>query len=66
MPRELSSAGREEVALALILLRDFKSEGRFDVDVTRTILVLADHLGVRAEYERLLPHIPPMHIEPRA
>jgi hypothetical protein len=61
----LSEAGREEVALALLLLKDFKCEGRFDPDITMRIFTLAKYLGVYAELERLLSKIPPMRIEPR-
>ena len=62
---QLSQSGKEELALALLLLRDFKSEGRFDVDVTRTVLKLALHLGILKEYETLMSQVPPMKVVPR-
>jgi len=61
----LSSAGREQVALALILLKDFKCEGRFDLEITKMIIELAQHLGVMAEYDKLQSVVPPMKITPR-
>ncbi len=61
----LSKDGRDQVALALILLKDLKAKGRFDAEVTIMICGLADHLGVRTELDDLLSKIPPMKIEPR-
>lgn len=63
--KTLSKAGREEVALALLLLKDFKCKGIFDVDIILSILELAEHLGVRTEYDKILSQVPPMKIEPR-
>lgn len=63
--KELTPAGKEQVAAALILLKDWKCEGKFDVEVTLTVLGLAEALGVKAEYEKLMPTFPVMRIEPR-
>lgn len=63
--KKLSEGGREQVALALILLKDFKCDGRFDVDQTLAVLQLAEHLGVAKEYYKLMPQIPPMKIVER-
>ena len=63
--KKLSEAGREQVAMALILLKDWKCKGKFDADVTISILGLADHLEVRAEFDKLMPIVPPMKIEKR-
>ena len=62
---ELSDAGKRELALALILWRDFKSEGLFDVEVVTQMLGLADHVGVRSQVEEMLSQVPPMEIRPR-
>lgn len=62
---DLSEGGREELALALILWKDFKSAGKFDSDVTLMALEFADLLGVRAQMEKLLPKLSVMRIEPR-
>jgi hypothetical protein len=63
--RELSEAGKEEIALALLLLKDFKSQGKMDLEVSLMIIGLADHLGVRAQFDKLMPIVPPMRIVPR-
>jgi len=62
---ERTQAWREEVALALILWRDFKSPGKCDPLVVSTMFRLADDLGVRAELEDMQSKVPPMKIEPR-
>jgi hypothetical protein len=64
MKATLTPEGREDLAFALLLLKDFKSKGRFDPDITIQI-GLAKALGVSAEYDKLLTVIPPMRIEPR-
>ena len=61
----LSQAGKEELALALLLLKDFKSEGRFDPEITLSVLKIANHLGVLKEFETLMTQIPPMKVVPR-
>lgn len=63
--KQLNEDGKNQVAVALILLKDWKCKGKFDVDITIMILGLADHLGVRTEYDKLMPLIPSMKIEPR-
>ena len=63
--KELTPEGREELALALVLLKDFKSDGKWDPDITLQILSMADFVGVKSEFEKMLTQIPPMKIEPR-
>lgn len=65
MPLVLTTEGRQDLALALIFLKDFKSAGLFDIQVTEQMIKMAELLGVRAEFEDLLSKIPPMRIEPR-
>ena len=65
MTTNLSDAGKEEVALALILWRDFKSQGRYDPEIVKQMLELARFIGVLEQIEALLPRVPPMKIEPR-
>jgi len=36
--KDLSEAGREELALALLLWKDFKSGGKCDLDITLAAL----------------------------
>jgi hypothetical protein len=64
-PAKLTEQGREELALALLLLKDFKCEGKFDGQVTMNILKLAKELGVLTQLEKLMTKIPPMRIVPR-
>lgn len=61
----LSEAGKQELALALILWKDFKSDGKFDVEILKIALELAEMLGVMDQYNDLQAKIPPMRITPR-
>lgn len=65
MDNGLSKSGREQVAVALILLKDFKCDGKFDVDTTMAIIKLAEHLGVGQEFRDLQSKVPPMKIVER-
>lgn len=65
---KLSKAGKEELALALILLKDFKSQEQkkvLDVKLILMIKELAAYVGVEKEYDELLSKVPPMLIKPR-
>jgi hypothetical protein len=62
---ELNESGKEQVALALILLKDYKTEGKMDLEITKMVIELAQHLEVLDQYNKLLPIIPPMNIKPR-
>lgn len=62
---QMSQAGREELALALLLWKDFKSDGRLDIEISTQAFKFAEMLGVRAEFETLMPKLPPMKIVPR-
>jgi hypothetical protein len=62
---ELSEKGKLEVATALLLLKDFQCQGRFDVDITKKIIDLAKYLDVFEQYEKVLSILPPMKISPR-
>ena len=61
----LIQAGKEELALAVILWKDFKSQGKMDIEITKSALEMAKHLGVSEEFNGLMSKIPPMKIEPR-
>ena len=65
MRLEPSQAVKEELALALVLWKDFKSAGKFDMDIAIQFLALADYLGVRKEAEAMLSKLPPVKIVPR-
>ena len=62
---ERTKAWKEEVALAILLWKDFKCEGKFDAEVIITMYALAADLGVKEELDALIPKLPPMKIEPR-
>ena len=51
---ELSKDGKEELALALLLWKDFKCQGKVDLEFYKQMLLFADHLGVRAELGELI------------
>ena len=63
--KELSKEGKRQVATALLLLKDWKCQGRFDIEITKLVFELAEHLGVKAELGEVMPVLPPMRIEPR-
>ena len=62
---ELSEEGKDELALALILWRDFKAQGRFDVGVVQQMFEMAKHLGIEKNLEKMLPQVPPLKIVAR-
>lgn len=62
---ELSKAGKEELALALILWKDFKDQGKMDLEIMKQVISFADYLGVRKEFDELLGKLPPLKIEER-
>lgn len=58
----LTDAGKEELALALFLWKEFKADGKFDPEITVGALKMAQMLGVVAEFETILSKIPPLKI----
>lgn len=54
----LSQAGKEELALALLLWKDFKTQDKPDMDITLQMFRLAETLGVTKELNNLLPKMP--------
>lgn len=65
MMKELSKDGKEELALALILWKDFKTQGKMDLEIFKQAIEFADYLDVRNEFEELLSKLPPLKIERR-
>ena len=61
----LNEAGKEEVALMIILWKDFKCDGKLDLDVTTQAIKFADLMGVRAQFEKMLSKVPPLKVVPR-
>lgn len=62
---DLSDDGKQQLAMALLLLKDFKADGKFDVETVLMILELADMLGVRKQYDDLVAQVPPLRITQR-
>ena len=62
---KLTPIAKEELALALILWKDFKWDNGVDPMTTLQMFEFADMLGVRLELEGLLTKLPPFKIEPR-
>lgn len=60
----LTPEGREELALALLLLKDFKTKGEWDPELTAQILRFAEALGILKEFNDLINKLPRMRIEP--
>ncbi|GAH46394.1 unnamed protein product [marine sediment metagenome] len=54
---ELSKDGKEELALALLLWKDFKCQGKVDIDFYKQMLALADYIGVREELDELIKKV---------
>ena len=66
MPLALTQEGKEELALALLLLKDLKTqytEGQKQMDTYIQVIRLADMLGVRKEFDEHLRTFPPFSIE---
>jgi hypothetical protein len=61
----LSVEGKEELALALILWKDFKTEGKADPELVHQMFQLAAMLDIIEQVNFLMPKIPPMKITPR-
>lgn len=56
---------KEELALAILLWKDFKSEGKLDISISIQATKLCDMLGIKEEFNKLEPLVPPMIIKPR-
>jgi hypothetical protein len=65
----LTDAGKEELALALLLWKDFKTQPPTNSDdamkVTIQMFQFADKLTVRKQLEEMMSKLPPMRIVPR-
>ena len=61
--KDLSQGGKEELALALLLWKDFKSQGKpadKAFDVTRAAIEMAMMLGIQKEFNEMMPKLPPL------
>ncbi|KKM13297.1 hypothetical protein LCGC14_1717680, partial [marine sediment metagenome] len=43
----------------------FKSNGKFDLDVTKQMLEFSKHLGIEKETQEMMSQLPPVIIKPR-
>ena len=59
---QLTDDGRQELALALLLWKDFKCQGKTDLKIYQQTLELAEMLGVKKELEELIRKLPPIKI----
>ena len=62
---ELTQTGKEELALAVLLWKDFKSQGKMDVTIMKQALGFVNMLGIKKEFDELHSNLQPMNIEPR-
>lgn len=62
---KITEEGKKELAVALILWKDFKSNGKFDLDVTKQMLEFSKHLGIEKETQEMMSQLPPVIIKPR-
>lgn len=61
----LTEAGKEELALALLLWHDFKCDGTLSIEISAQLNKFAQHLGVEKQLDELRPKLPAMKISPR-
>lgn len=59
----LCKVGKEELALALILWKDFKSQGEMDVEIFIQYKKFAEMLGVWKKANELITKLPPFEIK---
>lgn len=64
---DLSEEGKEELALALLLWKDFKkqNDGESWAKAAMQMFEMAEMLGVKKELEYLIPRLPPFKITPK-
>jgi len=60
--KNLTTAGKEELALALLLWKDFKSDGSLNIEITKQTIYFAEMLDVKEQFDSLLTKLPPMKI----
>ncbi len=64
----MNDAAKEELALALLLWKDFKTQDNpgpgVDIKIATDMFTFAKLLGVQAELEALIPKLPRLRIVP--
>ena len=61
----LSEIDREEIAVMIMLWKDFKSHGTVNAGIYTQALKFSDIFGVREEFDKLLSKMPIMEIKPK-
>ena len=51
--KELSQEGKDQIALALVLLNDYKCDGKFVPEHTMFMYQLAEYLNVTKEFDKI-------------
>ena len=62
---QLSEGGKDELATAILLWKDFKSDGKFAPEITLAAIEFAEMLGVADNFNKMLVMLPPVKIVPR-
>ena len=62
---KLTQEGKEELALAILLWKDFKSQGKMSITIMKQALDFANMLDVKKEFDELHSKLPAMEIKPR-
>lgn len=62
---KLTQTGKEELALAILLWKDFKSQGKMDVEIMKQALEFAKKLRIEQEFNFLHSHMPALEIKPK-
>ena len=60
---KLTQAGKEELALAILLWKDFKSQGKMDVEIMKQAQEFAKNLKIEQEFHALHSQMPAMEIK---
>ena len=62
---KLTQAGKEELALAILLWKDFKSQGKMDVTIMKQALEFAKKLKIEQEFNMIHSQMPALEIKPK-
>jgi hypothetical protein len=62
---ELSDANKQEVALMILLWKEFKTDGKLNLEVAICASKFADLFGVHDQFLDLLAKVPPLKIVQR-
>ncbi len=62
---KLTQAGKEELALAILLWKDFKSQGKMDIEIMKQALEFAKKLKIEQEFNAIHSQLPAMEIKPK-